>query len=159
MGLGLCVNGRVCPLTSSVCQTAIVTHRAKVLKHKHSHCRHDQQHHKHHHPDVGTEGLWKREGNREGGCEKTEKGSSLKQMKVNYNITPPSSPPPPLRYQHAYLYSDAMCFVLVTFMDFVWVSVNTNKHLWRETLRRRHVFQLLCSLYRILWSVTNTIVL
>lgn len=45
------------PLTSSICQTAVVTHGAEVLEHEHGHSRHHEQHHEHHDPDVGAEGL------------------------------------------------------------------------------------------------------
>lgn len=49
----------VTPLTSAISKAPIIAHRAEVLKDKDGHCRDDKQHHKHHHPDVSTEWLWR----------------------------------------------------------------------------------------------------
>lgn len=65
------------PLTSSICQTAVITHWTEVLEHEHGHGRHDEQHHEHHDPDVSAEGLW--EWTTEGGGE-----SLLKNIKHRY---------------------------------------------------------------------------
>ena len=47
-------------LTSAVREAPVITHRAEVLKDKDSHSRDNEQHHKHHNPDISTEGLWGR---------------------------------------------------------------------------------------------------
>lgn len=46
--------------TSAIGEAPVVTHRAEVLKDKDGHGWDDEQHHKHHNPDVSTEGLWGR---------------------------------------------------------------------------------------------------
>lgn len=58
-------------LTSAISEAPVITHRAEVLKDKDSHGGDDKQHHKHHNPDVSTEGLW--------GRKKTSQRSRLKQ--------------------------------------------------------------------------------
>lgn len=49
----------VASLTSAISKAPIIAHRAEVLEDKDSHCRDDKQHHKHHHPYVSTEWLWR----------------------------------------------------------------------------------------------------
>lgn len=47
-------------LTSTISEAPVITHRAEVLKDKDSHSWDNEQHHKHHNPDVSAEGLWGR---------------------------------------------------------------------------------------------------
>lgn len=47
------------PLTSAISKAPIIAHRAEVLKNEDSHRRDDKQHHKHHHPYISTERLWR----------------------------------------------------------------------------------------------------
>lgn len=47
-------------LTSTISEAPVITHRAEVFKDKDSHSWDNEQHHKHHNPDVSAEGLWGR---------------------------------------------------------------------------------------------------
>lgn len=44
-------------LTSAICKTPVVAHRAEILKDKDGHSRNYKQHHEHHHPHISTEWL------------------------------------------------------------------------------------------------------
>lgn len=53
------------PVTSAVSETQVVSHRTKVLEDKDGDGGHQQQHDKHHDPDVSAEGLYRERNTRD----------------------------------------------------------------------------------------------